>query len=150
PFCPLHALLTTPPRLPQRGDPVLPAGQQLMHVSLGAGVEDEPVGRRVEDTVQRDGQLDHPEVGPEMPPVAGYGLDEKVADLAGERGELVGAERLEIPGTGDGLQQGHSSAPHRRRPGVDPRVTLAGWACGPGKKREPYASVFRPGRTMYK
>ena len=45
---------------------VVPAGQQLVHVGLVAGVEDDRVPRRVEDAVQRDGELDDAEVGAEV------------------------------------------------------------------------------------
>ena len=41
---------------------IAPAGEELVHVALVADVEDELVLRRVEDAVQRDGQLDDAEV----------------------------------------------------------------------------------------
>ncbi len=42
---------------------VLTAGQQLVHIALVAGVPQDAVHRRLEDPVQGDGQLHHPEVG---------------------------------------------------------------------------------------
>ena len=125
----------------QPGEAVLPPGEHLVHVGLVPGVEHDPVGRGVEDPVQRDGQLDHAEVGPEVPPVAGHGLDQEVADFAGQRGQLVGAERLEIPGTGDGLQQSHLvcsfSSAAWPAPAVSPCDHPSGRGLGPGTKREP-------------
>ena len=53
--------------LAQRAESAAPAGEQLVHVRLVAGVEDDPVPGRVEDPVQRDGQLHDAEVRPEMP-----------------------------------------------------------------------------------
>ena len=45
----------------------LPApGQQFVNVNLMADIEDEPVLRGAENFVQRDGQLDHAEVGAEV------------------------------------------------------------------------------------
>ena len=50
----------------QRVEAVGAAGEHLVDVGLVAGVEDDPVGGRVEDPVQRDGQLDHAEVGAQV------------------------------------------------------------------------------------
>ena len=47
--------------LPQRADPVAPAGQDLVRVGLVPDVPDQPVPRRVEDLVQRHRQLHHPQ-----------------------------------------------------------------------------------------
>ncbi len=47
--------------LAQRADAVAPAGQDLVRIGLVADVPDQPVARRVEDVVQRDGQLDDAE-----------------------------------------------------------------------------------------
>jgi hypothetical protein len=48
-----------PAPLAQQIEAVLPPGDHLVHISLVAGVEEDPVLRRVEDPVQRQGQLDH-------------------------------------------------------------------------------------------
>ena len=50
---------------------VLAAGQQLVDIDLVAHVPDEFVLGRGEDLVQRDGQFDHAEVGPEMAAILG-------------------------------------------------------------------------------
>jgi hypothetical protein len=83
------------------------AGQQLVHVRLVAGVEDDAVLGRVEDPVDRDGELDHAQVGSEMAACPRGGLDQEIADLGGEAGELVLAEFLQVLWAVDALQQGH-------------------------------------------
>ena len=42
--------------------PSTPPGEHLVDVALVADVEDELVLRRVEDPMEGDGQLDHPEI----------------------------------------------------------------------------------------
>ena len=75
--------------LAQRVEVGRAAGEDLVHVGLVAGVEDDPVVRRVEDPVDGDGQLDHAEVGAEVAAVPGDLGDQEVADLAGELVELL-------------------------------------------------------------
>ena len=67
-----------------------------MDVGLVADVEQDRLGRRVEDPVQRDGQLDHAEVGAEVAAGAGDGLHQQVADLGGEGGELRLVEGAQV------------------------------------------------------
>ena len=52
--------------LPQRADLVAPRGQNLVRIGLMAYIPDQPVARRVEYVVQRDGQFDDAEAGPEV------------------------------------------------------------------------------------
>ena len=94
---------------------VVPAGEQLVHVGLVAGVEDDRVARRVEDPVQRDGQLDHAEVGPEVPAGLGDGVDEEGPDLLGQGGQLLRRQGLEVIRTVDRVQHVHDQVvlPHR-------------------------------------
>ena len=75
--------------LAQRADAVAPAGQDLVRIGLVADVPDQPVARRVEDVVQRDGQLDDAEPGAEM--AAGHrdGADRLAAQLVGELAQLI-------------------------------------------------------------
>ena len=56
-----------PPPWRKRADAIATAGEDLVGIRLVPDVPDDPVGRGVEDVVQRDGQLDHAEAGPEMP-----------------------------------------------------------------------------------
>ena len=56
-----------PAALAQVGEVVARAGDDLVHVGLVAGVPQDDVAGRVEDPVQGEGQLDHAEVGAEVP-----------------------------------------------------------------------------------
>jgi hypothetical protein len=86
---------------------VLAAGEQLVHVRLVPGVEDHRVVGRIEYAVQRDRQLDDPEVGAQVTACACDVLDEEAADLVRELLELIDAQRVEVAGSGDGRQQRH-------------------------------------------
>ena len=55
-----------PAALPDRADAVAPARQDLVRIRLMTDIPDQPVMRRVEDVVQRQGQLDDAEAGAEM------------------------------------------------------------------------------------
>jgi hypothetical protein len=44
--------------LPQRRKLILPAGQDLVHITLVSGVEDDRISRRLENAMQRECQLD--------------------------------------------------------------------------------------------
>ena len=52
--------------LPHGVNAIETAGKHLVNVALVTDVEDEPVVRRVENAMKRDGQLDHTEIGSEM------------------------------------------------------------------------------------
>ena len=52
--------------LAQRADAIAASGQDLVRIGLVADVPDQPVGRRIENVMQRDGELDHAEAGAEM------------------------------------------------------------------------------------
>ena len=80
-----------------------------MDVGLVPGVEDDRIRGRIEDPMQGDRQLDHTEIRPEVAAGARDVLDEELADLGGELLELLDAQRVEIPGAGDGGQQRHRS-----------------------------------------
>ena len=77
--------------LPQGREPVLPAGEDLVHVALVPGVEDHRIARGLEDPVQRDGQLDDAEVGSEVAAGLAHVLDQEAADLLGQLAELLRA-----------------------------------------------------------
>ena len=88
--------------LPDRADAVAPSGQDLVRIGLVADIPDQPVMRRVEDVMQRDGQLDDAEPGAEMP--------------AGDRNRV---DQLGAQLVGDLPQVGFGKAPQIGR-GVDP------------------------------
>ena len=52
--------------LAQRADAVAASGQDLVRIGLMADVPNQPVVRRIENIMQRDGELDHAEAGAEM------------------------------------------------------------------------------------
>src|SRR5262245_57520720 len=49
-------------------DLVPPGGEDLVRIGLMANIPDQPVARRVEEIMERDGQLDDAEPCPKMPP----------------------------------------------------------------------------------
>ena len=63
-----------------------------------ADVPDQPVARRVEHIMQRDGQLDHAEAGAEMPAGDRDGVDRLLAQLVGELAQLSLVEPAEVFG----------------------------------------------------
>ena len=64
--------------------PLAPAGQHLVRIGLVADVPDQPVVRRVEDIVQRDGEFDRAEAGGEMTAHLADRVDQVLAQLARE------------------------------------------------------------------
>ena len=70
--------------LAQRADAVAPPGQDLVRVGLMAHVPDESVVRRVEQVMERDGELDDAEPGAQVPAGDRHRADELVAQLARE------------------------------------------------------------------
>ena len=77
------------------------AGEEFVHVALVGDVEDKLVGRRIEDAVQRDRELDDAEIGADVAAVAGRDGDEFLADFLGELRQLVGAEGFDVGGAAD-------------------------------------------------
>ncbi len=98
-------------RLADGVEAVAPAGQQLMHIGLVADVEDKAIGRRIENGVQRDGQLDHAQIRPEMAAGLGQNGDEFVANLLGQLGKLLHRYFFDIGGGINGIEK----ACHRLR-----------------------------------
>ena len=98
-----------PAGLAQLFEPVLATGDDLVHVRLVAGVPQNRVGGRVEHSVQRQRQLDGAEVAAQVPGVLGDGLDDEVANLAGEFGQLRMTQFTEV-GRLPNLLQPHGGA----------------------------------------
>ena len=78
--------------LAERADALAPAGQDLVRIGLMADVPDQAVARRVEDVVERDGQLDDAEAGAEMAAGDGDGVDGFRPQLLGDLRELGARE----------------------------------------------------------
>ncbi len=90
----VHRLLAArvagqPARLTELLELGLASGDDLVHVRLVAGVPDDRIGRRVEDPVQGQRQLDGAEVRAEVPGVVGHRRHDEVPDLAGQLVELA-------------------------------------------------------------
>ena len=79
--------------LAQRADAVAPAGEDLVRIGLVADVPDQPVARRVEHVVQRDGQFDDAEAGAEMAAGDRDRVDRLLPQLVGELAQ-VGRRKL--------------------------------------------------------
>ena len=94
--------------LADRGDLVAAAGEDLVRVGLVADVPEDLVARRVEQRVQRDGDLAGAEVGAEVPADLPHGVDQQLADLLGDLLELVVGEPVEVGGAVDAVEDaGH-------------------------------------------
>jgi len=70
-------------------EPVAASGEKLVDVGLVTDVENEAVGRCVENGVERNGQLHHTEVWPEMAAGFGQNGNEFFANFLGQCGELL-------------------------------------------------------------
>ena len=80
----------------------------LWRVGLVADVPEDLVARRVEQRVQRDGDLAGAEVRAEVPADLAHGVDQQLADLLGDLLELVVGEPVEVGGAVDAVEDaGH-------------------------------------------
>ena len=78
--------------LTQRVEEVAAPGEDLVDVGLVPGVEDDRVGRRVEDPVQGNGELHDPQVGTQVSAGGRDLLDEELTDLPGKVLQLGGGQ----------------------------------------------------------
>src|SRR5207249_12307901 len=80
----------------------------LVGVGLVAHIPEDLVLGRLEDGVERHGDLAGAEVGPEVAADLADGLDDVLADLLGDLLELVLGERAQVFGAVDAIQElGH-------------------------------------------
>ena len=77
-----------------------------MRVALVTHVEEEAVVGEVEAVVEGEGDLHHPEVGGEVATAAGDLRTDHLADLRGERFELVDGETAQVRRRVDPGQEG--------------------------------------------
>ena len=84
---------------------VAPAGQNLVRIGLVPDIPDQPVARRIEEVVQRDGQLDHAEPGPEVTAGHRHRADGLGPQLVRHLPEVFSFEAAQVRGTFDGVEQ---------------------------------------------
>ena len=94
-----------PAVLADRVEAVAAAGEDLVRVGLVADVPEDLVARRVEQAVQRDGELAGAEVGAEVAADLADRVDDQLADLLRDLLELVVVEALEVLGPVDRVEQ---------------------------------------------
>ena len=74
-----------------------PAGEHLVRIRLVADVPHQPVVGRIENVMQRHGQLDRSQTGGEVPPAGGDALDQELPQLIRHGGELRGRRAAADP-----------------------------------------------------
>ena len=80
------------PWLAQGGEAGVPAGDDLVDVCLVAGVPEDEVLRRGEHPVERQGELDHSEVGSEVAASHGDRLHDELPNLRRKLFQLLRTE----------------------------------------------------------
>ena len=98
-----------------RAQPVAPSGQHLVRIRLVADVPHQPVVRRVEDIMQRDGELDGAEAGGEVAAHLADGVDQVLAQLVGDARQLGRRQRAQVGRRVDALQAAGRTACVMRR-----------------------------------
>ena len=96
----------------QRADAVAPPGENLVRIGLMADVPDDAVARRVEQVVQRDGQLDDAEPRPEVAAGDRDGVDRLLAQLVGDLTKLALVESAKVFRGNDLIEQGRFGIGH--------------------------------------
>src|SRR5216683_7860591 len=84
----------------------MPAGDQLVGVSLIGSVPDQPVGRAVKDAMESERQLDGAKVRGQMSAALGDSADDRVATLGRQLRHFVVAEGVEIAGRFNAFDNG--------------------------------------------
>ena len=95
--------------LADRAQPIAPAGEDLVRVGLVADVPEDLVARGVQQRVQRHRQLAGAEVGAEVPADLADRVDDVLAHLLRELGELLLGELVQVLGTVDRARAAASS-----------------------------------------
>jgi hypothetical protein len=91
--------------LAQRGHALAPAREDFVRVGLVPHVPHQTIVRRVEDVVQRDGQLHRAEVGAQVPTGLGDAVEHEGAQFGGQAFELRARQAAQVGRVVDGLQQ---------------------------------------------
>ena len=96
-----------PAVLADRAERVAAAGEDLVRVGLVTDVPEDLVGRRVQQRVQGDRDLARAEVGAEVPADLPHGVDQQLAHLLRDLGQLVLRERVQVLRAVDAVEEGH-------------------------------------------
>ena len=67
----------------------MPTGQDLVHVALMSGVEDDRIARGLKNAMHRECHLDDAEIGTEMSAGLAHVFDQERADLLAQLLELI-------------------------------------------------------------
>ena len=92
------------PLLPDGGKPGVPPGEQLVGVALMAHIPHNGVLGRVEGQAQGHGELHHPQVRGQVPPVVGDRIDDGSPDLLAQGFQLLPVQGFQILRRTDLLQ----------------------------------------------
>src|SRR3569833_1166604 len=80
-----------------------------MYMRLVSRVEDERITRRIEHPVQRDGELHHPKVRPQVSAVRRYRGDQALPDLRRQGDQVTRRKVLQIPRTTERIKECHTT-----------------------------------------
>src|SRR2546423_6100599 len=80
----------------QGTDAVAPSGQNLMRIGLMTDVPYDAVAWRIEQVVQRDGQLDHAEASAEMAAGDRYRVDRLLTQFVGDMPQLALVQAAQV------------------------------------------------------
>lgn len=86
-------------------NPVPPASQDLMGISLVTYVPQDAVARSIEKVVQCDRELDDPEASSEMAAGGSHGVDCLSPEFLGHLGKLVFVQPAQVGGALYGVQK---------------------------------------------
>ena len=89
----------------QPGHALAPPGENLVRIGLVAYVPHQPVVRRIEHVMQRDGEFHRPQIGRQMAAGLADRLDDVGAQLFRQLRELAPFQRPQLGRTVDGFQQ---------------------------------------------
>src|SRR5437660_3426095 len=84
---------------------VEPAGKYFVPIALVTHIHHEAVARRVEHAMQRNRQLNYPEIRPEMTASLRKDFDQFIADFLRELWQILFAKGLDVGGRTDSVQQ---------------------------------------------
>src|SRR4029077_7067338 len=91
--------------LPHRMKTIEAASKNLMDVALMTDVHDKAVSRRIEDTMQSNGQFDHAEIGSQMPAALRQDLDQLIAYFVRELRQILFTKRFDVGWRTDSIEQ---------------------------------------------